>query len=58
MNRLVKENSVRQSDSIETVKKTPEEYEIWEKAIICAAGQKCDWTDKHYLAPVIDFAKK
>ena len=39
-------------------KKEPEEYEIWEKALMCSVGQKCDCTDKKYLIPVIEFAKK
>lgn len=39
-------------------KKSPDEYKIWEKALMCAVGQKCDWTDKKYLAPIIEFAKK
>lgn len=35
-------------------KKDPATYEIWEKALMCAVGQKCDWTDKKYLEPIID----
>ena len=35
--------------------KEPKEYEIWEKALMCAVGQKCDWTDKKYLEPVIQY---
>ncbi|MDL2249510.1 flavodoxin domain-containing protein [Lachnospiraceae bacterium OttesenSCG-928-J05] len=39
-------------------RKAPEDYEIWEKALMCAVGQKCDWTDKEYLKPLLEFAKK
>lgn len=36
-------------------KKNPEEYEPWEKALMCAVGQKCDWTDRAYLDPILDY---
>ena len=36
-------------------KKNPEEYEPWEKALMCAVGQKCDWTDREYLDPILDY---
>lgn len=36
-------------------KKAPAEYEPWEQALMAAVGQKCDWTDKEYLNPVIKF---
>lgn len=39
-------------------KKDPATYEIWEKALMCAIGQKCDWTDKKYLEPIIDYLRK
>lgn len=39
-------------------KKDPSTYEIWEKALMCAVGQKCDWTDKEYLKPIIEFVNK
>lgn len=32
-------------------------YEPWQKALICAAGQQCDWTDKKYLEPVLAFVE-
>lgn len=35
-------------------KKEPSTYEPWEKALMCAVGQKCDWTDKKYLEPVME----
>ncbi|MEG0919108.1 MAG: flavodoxin domain-containing protein [Anaerovoracaceae bacterium] len=36
-------------------KKDPSTYEIWEKALVCAVGQKCDWTDKAYLSTLLNF---
>ena len=36
-------------------KKAPDTYEPWEKALMCAVGQKCDWTDPAYLKPLLDF---
>ncbi|WP_242873591.1 hypothetical protein [Eubacterium barkeri] len=38
-------------------KKDPTTYEIWEKALMCAVGQKCDWTDKAYLSTLSKFIK-
>lgn len=34
-------------------KKDPDDYEIWEKALMAAGDEKCDWTDKKYLDPII-----
>lgn len=39
-------------------KKNPEEYEPWEKALMSAVGEKCDWTDKEYLKPIIEFLRE
>ena len=39
-------------------KKDPSEYEPWMTALMCAAGQKCDWTDKKYLEPLINYIIK
>lgn len=39
-------------------KKEPSTYEIWERALMSAVGQKCDWTDKKYLEPVIKFLQE
>lgn len=36
-------------------KKDPSEYEIWEKALMAAGDDKCDWTDKEYLKPLLEF---
>lgn len=35
-------------------KKSPDEYEIWEKALMAAGDEKCDWTDKKYLTPIVN----
>ena len=34
-------------------KQNPDEYEPWQKALMCAVGQKCDWTDQSYLEPLL-----
>lgn len=39
-------------------KKDPSTYEPWMKALMCARGQKCDWTDKTYLMPLLDYLKE
>ena len=36
-------------------KQKPDECEPWQKALLCAVGQKCDWTDKSYLEPLIKY---
>lgn len=36
-------------------KQDPATYEPWQRALMCAAGQKCDWTDKKYLQPLIEW---
>ena len=35
-------------------KKKPEDCEVWEKALLEAGDQKHDWTDKSYLAPILE----
>lgn len=35
-------------------KKDPSEYEIWESALMSAGEEKCDWTDKKYLLPILE----
>ena len=35
-------------------KKAPEDLEIWEKALMEAGTEKHDWTDKAYLAPILE----
>lgn len=39
-------------------KKDPEEFEPWQKALMCAVGQKCDWTDQRYLEPVLQYVSE
>ena len=39
-------------------KKDPRTYEPWMKALMCAAGQNCEWTDKKYLIPLMDYLKE
>lgn len=35
-------------------KKNPSEYKVWEMALMAAGDEKCDWTDKMYLEPIIE----
>ena len=35
-------------------KKDPADYEVWETALMAAGENKCDWTDKSYLKPIIE----
>lgn len=39
-------------------KKNPSEYEIWESALMAAGEEKCDWTDKKYLLPILEEIQK
>ncbi len=36
-------------------KQNPEEFEPWQAALLGAVGQKCDWTDKTYLEPLLRY---
>lgn len=36
-------------------KKEPDTYEPWMAALMSAIGQKCDWTDKKYLKPLLEY---
>jgi menaquinone-dependent protoporphyrinogen IX oxidase len=36
-------------------KQDPAAYEPWQKALLCSAGQTCDWTDRQYLQPLFDW---
>lgn len=38
-------------------KKDPNEYQIWEKALMAAGCDKCDWTDKKYVEPILKAIK-
>ena len=35
-------------------KKDPKDHEVWEKALMEAGTEKHDWTDKAYLAPILE----
>ncbi len=35
-------------------KKKPEDCEVWEMALLEAGDQKHDWTDRSYLAPILE----
>ena len=39
-------------------KKDPKDYEVWEKALMVAGSEKCDWTDKAYIEPILEAIKK
>lgn len=39
-------------------KKDPSEYEVWEAALMAAGENKCDWTDKKYIRPIIEEINK
>ena len=39
-------------------KQDPDTYEPWQKALLCAVGQKCDWSHKKYLEPLIEYINK
>ena len=38
----------------DNAKKDPADYEVWETALMAAGENKCDWTDKSYLKPIIE----
>lgn len=40
------------------LKKNPNELEIWEKALAAVGDEKCDWTDKKYLKPILEAINK
>ena len=39
-------------------KKDPADYEIWEKAIMEAGENNCDWTDMKYIEPILEYIKQ
>lgn len=39
-------------------KQDPATYEPWQKALMCAVGQKCDWTNREYLQPLIEWIEQ
>ncbi|MGI6013200.1 MAG: flavodoxin domain-containing protein [Oscillospiraceae bacterium] len=36
-------------------KQDPATYEPWQKALMCTVGRTCDWTDRRYLQPLIEW---
>ncbi len=38
-------------------KKDPSSCEPWMKALLASGGQACDWTDRSYLTPLLEFIK-
>lgn len=39
-------------------KKDPNTYEPWMKALMCAVGKSCDWTDKKYLISIQNYLEE
>lgn len=39
-------------------KKDPDTYEPWMKALMSSVGKKCDWTNKEYLNPLLNYINK
>lgn len=39
-------------------KKDSDTYEPWMKALMCADGKSCDWTDKNYLIPLMKYLRE
>ncbi len=39
-------------------KKDPKDYEPWEQVLMAAGDEKCDWTDKKYIEPILAELKK
>ena len=35
----------------------PSEYEPWMAAIMSVNGESCDWSDKKYLEPLVEYLK-
>lgn len=36
-------------------KQDPETYAPWQKALMCAGTEKCDWTDRAYLKALVNY---
>ncbi len=39
-------------------KQNQDDYEPWQKALMCSVRKKCDWTDKSYLEPLLKHIKE
>ncbi|MBU5307158.1 hypothetical protein KQI18_05090 [Clostridioides mangenotii] len=33
-------------------------YKPWEEVLVKSQGQKCDWTDKEFLKPIIELVNE
>ena len=40
------------------LKKNPNELAVWEKALVSAGDETCDWTDKKFLKPMLEEINK
>ncbi len=38
-------------------KQDPATYAPWQRALMSAVGQTCDWTDKRYLQPLLEYIR-
>ncbi len=38
--------------------KDPKDYEVWEAALMEAGDDFCDWTDKKYLEPILEYISR
>lgn len=38
-------------------KKDPENLKVWERALLEAGEQACDWTEKEYILPILEELK-
>ncbi|MDI9470492.1 MAG: flavodoxin domain-containing protein [Bacillota bacterium] len=36
-------------------RKDPADYEVWEAALMSAGDESCDWTDRKYLEPLLEY---
>ena len=39
-------------------RKEPEDYEVWEQALMSDGDDKCDWTDQMYTEPILAALKE
>lgn len=39
-------------------KQDPATYEPWQKALMSAVGQNCDWTDRKYIEPILKYVEE
>lgn len=56
-NMTFKDRSLCKLPQKSIAKKDPNTYEPWMKALMSAIGEKCDWTNKEYLKPLLAYLK-